>query len=72
MTIQNEEICILLCIGVWHLQSHFPIAGIGWEMYKKTVHWFPCCLPFFQAVRAVCLLITGWWIRHCGTKGTFF
>lgn len=52
----NEETCILLCIGVWHLQSRFPIAVIGWEMCKKTqsigfpvVYLFSgssCCVSF--------------------------
>lgn len=71
----NEETCILLCIGVWHLQSCFPIAVIGWEMCKKQKKPSPLVSllsTFFQAVHAVCLLIISWWIRHCGTKGAFF
>lgn len=71
MTIQDEETRILLCIGVWHLKSRFPIAVIGWEMCKNQSIGFPV-VCFFQAVHAVCLLIIIWWIRHCGTKGAFF
>lgn len=47
--------CILLCIGVWHLKSCFPIAVIGWEMCKNRSIGFPV-VYFFQAVHAVCLL----------------
>lgn len=70
MTVQDEESCILLCIGVWHLKSCFPIAVIGWEMCKIQSVGFPV-VYFFQAVHAVYLLFI-WWIRHCGTKGAFF
>ena len=60
MTIQDEETCILLCIGVSHLKSHFLIAVIGWEMCKNQSVGFPI-VYFFQAVHAVCLLIIILW-----------
>jgi len=70
VTIQEIETCTLLRIGVWHLKSRFPIAVVGWEMCKTQSVGFPL-VCFFQAVRAVCLSIIIWWIRHCGTKRAF-
>lgn len=52
MTIQDEETCILFCIGVWHLKSRFPIAVIGWEMCKNQYIGFHVVYSF-QAVHAV-------------------
>lgn len=48
MTIKDEETCTLFCIGVWHLESCFPIAVIGWEMCKKKQSiGFPVVYFFF-------------------------